>query len=357
MAIICLEPNKNYAVRFYYKDCFNNRQRRYKSGFSSEKKARIWELQEKEKFENTAPVNSMPFEIFIDRVWYKSRLDMGVSIATIEKYSSYLPNIKAILGNIELQKVNENHCQAFINQFKDKPPTAHEYKKLLNSMFNHARKRRLIRENPMEFVIIPKHQVKKITPYTFEDVSELLLKLREKNSKLFTPVLLATLFSITREEVCALLETDLSESDYSIRVNKALVVGNGEKQTKAQKTENRQRVLYATKEIFDELCWYKKTNGITSPFVCCNKNGTQIQPNTISTSFPKFIKNNNLKPITFHGLRHTFSNLCKRAGVDIDTIFRMMGHGRYETTVEHYNSADPDLMRNAAKTLFKNIKK
>lgn len=356
MAVICIKPNQNYAVRFYFKDCFDNVKRKYKSGFASEKKALLWEVVEKEKLENIAPSNALIFSAFIDKIWMKSRIDMNVSIATLEKYRSYVPNIKNMLGRLELQKINEQHCQAFINQYKNKPSTACEYKKILCCMFNYARRRRLLRENPMEFVIAPKYQVKKIEPYSFELVQNLFLKLKEQNSKLYTPILLALLFSLTREEVCPLLESDLSSTNYSININKALVDGYGQKQTKTQKTENRQRILYGTEEIFNEIHWYKNNNNIKTDFVCCNNNGTQMQPNTISNSFPKFLQKNKLKTITFHGLRHTFSNLCKHAGIDADTVFRMMGHGRYETTVEHYNSADPALIKKAAETLFKKMK-
>lgn len=361
MGIICLEPNKNYAVRFYYNDCFGNRQRKYRSGFPSEKKAMIWEMQEKEKYENAAPSNNLLMGDYIQRIWLQSRYDAKVSISTLKKYQTYLPTIMDRIGRLELQKVNERHCQAIINEFRHLPPTAHEYKKILNAMFNYAKRRRLIRENPLEFVETPKYQVRKISTYSFAMVSELLRKMKESNSKLYTPCLLAILFSITREEACPLLESDLDESIFSIKVDKALVDGthNGKriKETKEQKTENRQREFFANKEIFDEIHWYKNFNKIKSEYVCCNLNGTQMQPNTISSAFPKFIAKHNMPYTTFHGLRHTFSTLCKKAGIDSDTVFRMMGHSRYTTTVEHYNAADPELIKNATQVLFENIKK
>lgn len=361
MGIICLEPNKNYAVRFYYKDCFGNTQRKYKSGFPTEKKAKIWEMQEKEKLEDTAPSNDLTMYDFIGKIWLKSRQDRNVSISTLKKYRTYLPTIIERIGKLPLQKVNEIHCQAIISEFAHIPATAHEYKKILNSMFNHAKKRRLIRENPLEFVEVPQHHVRKKSSYTFDLVAKLLGLLKENNSKLYTPCLLALLFSTTREEVCALLETDLDYTQYSIMVDKALVDGykNGErvKETKEQKTQNRQREFFASKEIFEEIHWYKKFNKINSEFVCCNRNGTQIQPNTISSEFPKFIAKYKLPYTTFHGLRSVFSSLCKKAGIDPDTVFRMMGHSRFSTTVEHYNAADPDLMKNATQVIFSNIKK
>lgn len=350
MGIISLKDG--YAVRFYYKDCFGNRQRKYKAGFPTKRKAELWEYQEKEKLEGIAPSTELSLSSFIDKFFIKNRQDKNVSISTLKKYQTYLPTIKQLIGHFEFQKITEGQCQAIINKFKDTPATAHEYKKILNAIFNYGKKRKLIRENPMEFVEVPRYQVKKIEPYSFETSAELFSTLKSKNSKLYTPCLLATLFSITREEACALLDSDLNDSDYSITVNKAIVDGLGIKETKEQKTENRQRVLYANKEIFDELRWFKRFNSIDSEFLCCNRNGTQIQPNTLSTAFPQFLRKNKLRPITFHGLRHTFSNLCKKSGIDGDTIYRMMGHSRYTTTVENYNSSDPELMQRASTLLF-----
>ncbi len=84
-------------------------------------------------------------------------------------------------------------------------------------------------------------------------------------------------------------------------------------------------------------------------------NGSNIQPNTISNSFAKFISQNGLKYTTFHKLRDAFANGCKRLGVDLDTTFRMMGHSSYKVTAEHYASADDVLIDNALARIEKEL--
>ena len=66
MGIISLKDG--YAVRFYYKDCFGNRQRKYKAGFPTKKKAEMWEYQEKEKMEEELKKEKEKNEKNIDNI-------------------------------------------------------------------------------------------------------------------------------------------------------------------------------------------------------------------------------------------------------------------------------------------------
>ena len=50
----------------------------------------------------------------------------------------------------------------------------------------------------------------------------------------------------------------------------------------------------------------------------------------------KIIKESNLRKITLHGLRHTFASICFEAGLDIKTVQHLLGHSKYQTTVDLY---------------------
>lgn len=348
--ILIVENNKNYAVRFYYIDCFGKRQRIYKSGFPTMEKAKLYELQEKARLEGeTTCAPRMTFGQ-LSQEWYKSKIKENLSPKTLEKYDRYLNNyILPYIKDLPIKKVTDRNCQALIDKQLKSPCNCIEIRKVMSCIFNYARKKRWLNENPLEFVDLPQYKPNKPEPYLFDDVRTLLDTLKTENSKLYTPVLQACLFAATREEVCATLEADITKVKdcYRISLNKAIITVNGETYIKSQKTENRRRAFEFSKEIYQELHYYKFTNNILSVYLCCNHDGTNIQPNTISNAFANFIKKHNLKSTSFHKLRDFVANACKRLKVDLDTAFRIMGHSNYKITAEHYATADDVLTAEA----------
>lgn len=353
--IIELEKGKNYAVRFYYKDCFGRQKRPYKSGFPTRKAAQLWETQERARLEGeTATPDKITFGVLY-KEWISFLQDKkNVSPRTLEKYNLYHSYVSEYLDYLPLKKVNERVCQKIIDMHLESPSTCVELRKLMSTAFNYARKKRWMRENPIEFVDVPQYRPRRIPAYDFDDIRMLFSVMKAENSKLYTPTLCACFFAATREEVCALQETDfvrIKNGGYRISLDKALITVGGRSMIKSQKTENRRRSFIVSEELYQEIHSFKIRNCILSPFVCCNKNSSSIQPNTISNSFSLFLKKHGLKETTFHKLRDSFANACKRLGVDLDTTFRMMGHSSYKVTAEHYATADDVLTAAAVKRL------
>ena len=348
--IIEIEKGKNYAARFYYKDAFGRTFRPYKSGFPTRKAAQQWEVQERARLEgNPVTTDGITYgQLFLE--WRANLVKQNSSPRTLEKYDGYHRYIAEYIDHLPLKKLNERVLQKLIDMYLNSPSTCAELRKMLSASFNYARKKRWMRENPMEFVDIPAYRAKKVPAYDFDDIRTFFSALREDNSKLYAPVLCACFFGATREEVCALQETDivsLPDGKYRITLDKALITIEGRAIIKSQKTENRRRSFIFSSALFDELHRYKSNNEIKSPFVCCNKNGSNIQPNTISNAFSRFLSDHGLKYTTFHKLRDAYANACKRLHVDLDTAYRMMGHASYKTTAEHYATADDVLTAEA----------
>lgn len=349
--VITIEEGKNYAVRFYYRDCFGRQHRPYKSGFPTYKAAELWELQEKARLEGetVAPVDMTFGQLKIE--WRNSLLKKDVSPKTLEKYDRYLGYVSEYIDNMPLKKINEIVCQRLIDMHLDSPATCLEIRKPLSAAFNYARKKRWMKENPFELVDMPSYKPKKYDAYNFDDIRKIFAVMKESNSKLYTPTLCACFFSAAREDVCAIHETDIirmKNGKYKITLDKALVtIAGGRTFLKGQKTENRVRSFIISEAIYKELHYFKEYNGITSAWLCCNFNGSNIQPNTISGSFADFINEHHLKYTTFHKLRDAFANACKRLKIDLDTTYRMMGHSSYKVTAEHYASADEELVADA----------
>ena len=58
-----------------------------------------------------------------------------------------------------------------------------------------------------------------------------------------------------------------------------------------------------------------------------------------------------MRPITFHGLRHTCATLLFQAGVPVKVIQERLGHKRVEITLGIYAHVLPSMQQDAARQL------
>ena len=77
--------------------------------------------------------------------------------------------------------------------------------------------------------------------------------------------------------------------------------------------------------------------------------GLPLQKNNLGQrEYARIIKAAGVRPITFHGLRHTCATLLFEAGVPVKVIQERLGHRRVEITLGVYAHALPSMQRDAA---------
>jgi integrase len=64
--------------------------------------------------------------------------------------------------------------------------------------------------------------------------------------------------------------------------------------------------------------------------------GDVIEPRVYRNYFNKFLKNNGIPHINFHGLRHTFATEMIEAGTDMKTLSELLGHSQVSMTMDLY---------------------
>lgn len=120
--------------------------------------------------------------------------------------------------------------------------------------------------------------------------------------------------------------------------------GTFEKETK-NTTSNRS--MYLSNETVKALKEWKKEQTTRrllvgdkwedSPRIFTTAFGADMHPNTPSKILEKIIRDNNLKRITFHGLRHTSITLLINSGVQTQIISKRAGHSNITTTHQIYS--------------------
>ena len=68
-------------------------------------------------------------------------------------------------------------------------------------------------------------------------------------------------------------------------------------------------------------------------------NGAPMDPEEISSWFPKFLAEHHLPAVHFHSLRHTNATLLIAAHAPITTVSGRLGHAQTSTTLNIYASA------------------
>ena len=103
----------------------------------------------------------------------------------------------------------------------------------------------------------------------------------------------------------------------------------------------------------------KKYNCKWLDYVMVDENGDLIKPDYITYAFKKLIKDNGMRKIRFHDLRHTCASLLLNKGkgkVTMKDIQEWLGHSDYKTTANIYAHLDLSSKNLSLKTLTDIIK-
>ncbi|MFQ5992152.1 MAG: tyrosine-type recombinase/integrase [Nitrospiraceae bacterium] len=77
--------------------------------------------------------------------------------------------------------------------------------------------------------------------------------------------------------------------------------------------------------------------------------GDPLQMNNLGQrEFAKLVKAAKVRPIKFHGMRHTCGTLLLQAGVPIKVVQERLGHKKIEITLGIYAHALPSMQQDAA---------
>ena len=152
-----------------------------------------------------------------------------------------------------------------------------------------------------------------------------------------------------REELNGLKWKDIDFNNQTLTI-KRIRIAVGEKIViESPKTVNSTRTIIISeysinllRELKNEQIplYYKNNKKFNDNcFVFINNKCEPIYPDTLSKKFKKIIKDNNLKKITFHELRHTNASLLINSNIDINSVSKRLGHSDTSITMEIYTHA------------------
>ena len=235
------------------------------------------------------------------------------------------------------------------------------YHAMLSSVFRKGVQWGLINENPCARAERPKASEIDVETLDEEDIARLLEALAGAPVHFSVITQLALLTGARRGEICGLRwsDIDFEKGTLSIKRTVQFIPAEGIVFT-SPKTKRSRRYIrigadclellkeYRQHQIQERLRigskWARKVtieNGkvVDNDMLFTRWNGEPLDPETVSTWFPRFLEEHGLPAVHFHSLRHTNASLLIAAHVPITTVSGRLGHAQTSTTLNFYASA------------------
>nr|WP_295607434.1 site-specific integrase [uncultured Terrisporobacter sp.] len=363
--------SKNYIVYLEYFDKETNKRKQKNMGsypLKRDANKRLNEVKEEIYKEELLLPNEIILQDFL--LDFLEKYKMNLSITTYNCYMRICKKyIIPLLGDIKLCDIRPIHIQNYVDDLLDllTPQTIKVHLNILNLALKRAYRLKLIKENVVQFVEVPKNKKYKNEIYNAEDMKKLLEKSRETSLEL--PIILASGLGLRISEILGLTWNNIDFNDFTITIDKITVRDKGQVILKEPKTEASIRTISAPKEIILMLKQLKKDRlaaklrGEKShrELIFYDKNLNPIAQDVLSKKFRYFLQENNLKHIRFHDLRHSHVTMLIDAKVPIKVISERVGHSNVNTTLNIYSHAlremDQEASDKISDTLFNNERK
>jgi integrase len=268
---------------------------------------------------------------------------------TLERYAELnRSQITPHLGQIGLQKLHPEHLQRWHRELIKSglaSRTVTNAHKLLHRVLADAVKNGTLARNVAEVRRPPRIEATETKILTPEQITDVLTKL--EHHRLLPVVSLALATGMRRGELLGLQWGDVELDAGTLRVERSLEETKAGLRFKSPKTRRGRRNISLPPDAVTMLRAYKVKQlelrlvlGLgkiePSTLVFSDVEGEPFKPHTVSRAWQRVVVAKGLPRVSFHALRHTHASMLIRAGVDILTISRRLGHSAAAITLDVY---------------------
>lgn len=276
-------------------------------------------------------------------------------------YSGYEHNVNKIADyfndlGITLQELKTKHIQQFYDYLQQtyniKWNTVKRYHANIHKALEDAIRLELIDNNPSSHI-----EHRKVEQYIADYYNEQELKQLFEIAKgeLIEPIILVTSFYGLRKEETLGLKWDAIDFENKTITIKHTVTSasvNG-KRKMVKKDRTKSKSSYRTLPLIDDIeqvllnekrkqeenrHFFGNSYKNKDNYIFVDEEGNLIKPDRVSRRFNKLLKDNNLKHIRFHDLRHSVATLLLAKGVTLGEIQKWLGHSTITTTEIYANN-------------------
>lgn len=276
--------------------------------------------------------------------------------------------------NITLEKLKPIDIQEFYNSLYKKglsTNTVLHYHANIRKALSMAVKLDIILSNPADKIERPKKAQFIGDFYTLDELH--LLFEKAKDDPLELVILITSFYGLRRSEVLGLKWSSIDFEKNIITIKHKVVQRNAKKNRSMllkDKTKNKSSyrslpllpiIAEVLKKHKEKIKENKKICGdsyITDyeDYICVDSMGKLFRPEYVTDHFRLLLKNNNLRHIRFHDLRHSCASLLLSKGVPMKAIQEWLGHSTYSTTANFYTHLEDNYKTESANVLANCLK-
>ncbi len=286
---------------------------------------------------------------FLAKQLIDDKLNQGeIREPTYHRHVETLKLLKEIY-NTPLQAVSETQIKAFfLDKLHYSQSTLGKVYRILNNTLQEAVRRKIISENPMQFVKPPKSKKPhvKVRALTRDEQTKLMHVLTTEDVPYSRQMLLSMLTGMRMGEINALKVEDVHLRFGQINVSRTISRGaKGEAIiSDTTKTNAGRRTIPITPAVRELVidCIGEKQEGL----IFTRDDGKMITTNQVNEGYKRTLKKYSiLDPaitagkVDLHSLRHTYGTRCIEAGMSFKALQELMGHTDIKVTVNTYCDA------------------
>ena len=343
-----------------------------RKGFKTKKEAldieqhiRVVELREK-RFDFLVTID-MLFNILEEEDLQNNR---KISYISTQK-NNYERHIKPYFKDTNLNKLSYEHIFEFREHLKTKskkqnsnstlsPNTVNKIMILLKKIFDNGVRKSLIDKNPVDNLRKLPISKPTISFWSVEEFKEFrkLITNDEISYDLFFTIAFFT--GMRMGEILALNWYDVNLITSTIHITKTAYFVNNVNHINSTKTRAGTRLITINNKLTEMLTdWKEKQEDLLKEFTKDTESLQIIQStpiaitkNMVDKKFKQILsRNNNLKKIRIHDLRHSHASLLINQGEDYLVVKERLGHASITTTIDTYSHLYPSKQKNLANKL------
>lgn len=320
--------------------------------------------------------------------WLEEYVALNLAYNTWDNYRMVIEtHINPALGNMRLSSLAPETLQKFIND-KHRDGFARKTLTIFHSVLNNAFRQavypyKLIRENPMQYVKLPREERRKqskgdLKIITLDQVQTILDFIGKENT-FYLPFQIGFHTGMRRGEVAALEWDKVNLKEGTIEIDQAMTRKESEwvigppknnssyrtiqigstlidilKEHKLEQKKNKMRYgeFYIKNELRYKISKHEEVMK-EGNFVCTKENGEVTTSNSLKWSCTNIQNKLNIS-FGFHSLRHTHATLLLERGAPIKDVQHRLGHARASITIDTYLHLT-EKMQDQTIDIFENI--
>jgi integrase/recombinase XerD len=250
----------------------------------------------------------------------------GYSSVTVKYYRENLRRIAEFIGDKPFSEITRQDISAFYDHLRStgrSNSTVQVYWKIIRSLYNFIEKEYKLTERPDKDFRMPRFSNVEVTPFTKDEMERMMNACKSRRDKAVILILLDT--GLRASELCRVCIKDVDVEAGTINV-RPFQTG----------LKSRGRIVYLGRAAKKVTMMYIASREVRKDdFLIATVDEKMIERYQLKNIVARIATNAGVANAHPHKFRHTFAIEFLRAGGDVFTLQRLLGHNSLEM-VKHY---------------------